>query len=182
MTEEIAVEAALRVDDRDDRAAAAGQAALTHEFLRYGRVIHVFRTQLAELLPAGLDPAAAQLLAWLVKQGPSRQGELADSTFLDPSTVSRRISQLVHQGLVERRADPVDGRAVQLVPTPRGEDLFRSIKNHREQVMHEVLAGWSPAELTALTALLSKFNDDFENYRYQLNAPSPAHSPPAHQP
>ena len=180
MTEETALATEARAGRPAE--AAAGKAALSHEFLRYGRVIHIFRTQLADLLPAGLDPAAAQLLAWLVKQGPSRQGELADNTFLDPSTVSRRISQLVHQGLVERRADPVDGRAVQLVPTARGEELFTSIRAQREQVMHEVLANWSAADLTALTALLGKFNDDFENYRYQLNAPSPAHSPPTELP
>jgi DNA-binding MarR family transcriptional regulator len=173
MAEEAAIHLAptdLQVDD-----AVAAKAALSHEFLRYGRVIHLFRTQLADLLPAGLDPAAAQLLAWLVKQGPSRQGELADNTFLDPSTVSRRISQLVHLGLVERRADPVDGRAVQLVPTAQGQKLFTSIKAHREQIMREVLAGWSSADLSALTALLGQFNDDFESYRAQLNV----HSPPA---
>ena len=41
---------------------------LGHEFIRYHRVIHTLRTQMADVLPAGLDPAAAQLLSWLVKQ------------------------------------------------------------------------------------------------------------------
>jgi DNA-binding MarR family transcriptional regulator len=151
---------------------------LGHEFIRYHRVIHTMRSQLADVLPAGLDPAAAQLLTWLVKQGPSRQSELAEHTFLDPSTVSRRISQLVHQGLVERRADPVDGRAVQLVPTARGQDFFATIKARREEIMQQVLAGWSSTEVTALSGLLRKFNDDFETYRSQPGAPATAHSPP----
>jgi DNA-binding MarR family transcriptional regulator len=154
------------------------RAELGHEFIRYGRVIHLLRTQLSDVLPSGLDPAAAQLLAWLVKQGPSRQGELAEDTFLDPSTVSRRISQLVQQGLVERQVDPGDGRAVQLVPTARGQGVFAALKARREEVMQQVLADWSSAEVIALGGLLRKFNDDFETYRSQSSTPATAHSPP----
>lgn len=151
---------------------------LGHEFVRYHRVVHTLRAQLAQVLPAGLDPAAAQLLTWLVKQGPSRQGELAEETFLDPSTVSRRISQLVHLGLVERRADPIDGRAVQLVPTALGQTYFNTIRIRREEIMQLVLNKWTRAEVIALSDLLRKFNDDFETYRSQSSAPSAVHSPP----
>jgi DNA-binding MarR family transcriptional regulator len=151
---------------------------LGHEFVRYHRAIHTWRSQLADILPAGLDPAAAQLLAWLCKQGPSRQSELAENTFLDPSTVSRRISQLVQQGLVERRVDPVDGRAVQLVPTSLGQSFFNTIRSRREDLMQRVLGSWTSSEVATLCGLLRKFNDDFETYRSQPGASSPAHSPP----
>jgi DNA-binding MarR family transcriptional regulator len=144
---------------------------VSHELARYSRVVHVLKEQLADVLPAGLDPAAAGLLSWLVKQGPSRQGELAECTFLDPSTVSRRISQLVHQGLVERRADPMDGRAVQLVPTARGKDFFAILQVRRDEIMKQVLSGWSSAELSQLAVLMRKFNDDFETYRSKHDAP-----------
>ena len=148
-----------------DDVTTKAETELGHEFIRYGRFIHTFRAQLADLLPTGLDPAAAQLLAWLVKQGPLRLGELAEVTFLDPSTVSRRISQLVHHGLVERRADQIDGRAVQLVPTALGQELFATLTVRREQIMHQVLGGWAGADLTELGRLLRKFNDDFESYQ-----------------
>ena len=155
--------------------ADTARVELGHEFIRYHRVIHTLRTQMADVLPSGLDPAAAQLLAWLVKQGPSRQGELAEHTFLDPSTISRRISQLVHLGLVERRADPVDGRAVQLVPTAHGQVCFSTMSQRRQEIMQQVLSGWTSTEVGALSGLLRKFNDDFETYRSQSNPPmSPA--------
>jgi DNA-binding MarR family transcriptional regulator len=157
---------------------ATAKSELSHEFIRYTRALHVLKDQLAHLLPVGLDPAAASLLSWLVRQGPSRQAELAESTLLDPSTVSRRISQLVQQGLVERRADPVDGRAVQLVPTASGSEFFRVFQVRREEIMSQVLSGWPSEDLTALTALLRKFNDDFETYRFGLNSPSPTQIPP----
>ncbi|HST83299.1 MAG TPA: MarR family winged helix-turn-helix transcriptional regulator [Kineosporiaceae bacterium] len=151
---------------------------LGHEFIRYNRVIHTLRAQLADVLPAGLDPAAAQLLVWLAKQGPSRQGELAENTFLDPSTVSRRVSQLVQLGLVERRADQEDGRAVQLVLTALGQTFFTTIRARREEIMRQVLGNWSRAEVSSLSSLLRKFNDDFETYRSQSNVPITTHAPP----
>jgi DNA-binding MarR family transcriptional regulator len=165
-----------------DDAAKAAKAELSHELVRHSRVIHIFRNYFAEVLPAGLDPAAGQLLAWLVKMGPSRQGELAECTFLDPSTVSRRISQLVQHGLVERRADPADGRAVQLVPTALGEQRFAILAKRREEVMQHVLAGWSETEISTLSKLLGKFNDDFETFRFELNSTSPGASAPLRPP
>ena len=147
------------------------RAELHHEFSRYARALHTLRAQLAEILPTGLDPAAAQLLAWLVKQGPSRQTELAAETFLDPSTVSRRVSQLVQRGLVERRLDPNDGRAAQLVPTTAGAEVFAQLRARNAQTMEQVLGGWSDDDVTALAVMLRKFNDSFESYRSRLNAP-----------
>jgi DNA-binding MarR family transcriptional regulator len=149
------------VDDERD----ASRATLSHEFIRYHAVSHAMRSQLSIGLPAGLDPAAASLLAWLVKKGPSRQGEMAEYTFLDPSTVSRRISQLVHQGLVERQADSADGRAVKLVPTESGRACFGVIQKRRQELMDSVLANWNDDDLRGLGTLLGRFNDDFEALR-----------------
>ena len=139
------------------------ETELGHELLRFARVMHMLKSQMAGLLPAGLDPAASQLLAWLVKSGPSRQNELADWTFLDPSTVSRRVSQLVTHGLAERRADPADGRAVQLIPTERGRELFADLQQRREEVLHQVLGDWHEADVAELRRLLSHFNDGIES-------------------
>jgi DNA-binding MarR family transcriptional regulator len=149
--------------------ADVARLALSHEFIRYQAVAHAFKTHLAAGLPAGLDPAAARLLAWLVAKGPSRQGELAEYTFLDPSTVSRRISQLVAQGLVERQVDSVDGRAVQLVPTVLGKALFDVVQGRQEELMQAVLADWSDADLSQLGSLLRRFNDNFETKRSDFN-------------
>jgi len=138
---------------------------LGHELVRYSRIMHLLKAEMGRLLPAGLDPAAAQLLAWLVHQGPSRQSDLAGSTFLDPSTVSRRIAQLVAHGLVERRADPGDGRAVQLGPTTLGTEMFEKVRARREQVVHQVLTGWDTSDVAEFRRLMGKFNDGFESFR-----------------
>ncbi len=146
---------------------------LGHEIIRFNRVMHRMKAQVVHLLPAGLDPAAALLLAWLVKRGPSRQHELADCTFLDPSTVSRRVSQLVSHGLAERRPDPGDGRAVLLVPTEEGVRLFGLIRTRREELMHQVVGPWPQGEVDEFRRLLRRFNDEIESSSAAIHAHEP---------
>jgi DNA-binding MarR family transcriptional regulator len=138
---------------------------LGHELVRYARILHLLKAEMGRLVPAGLDPAAAGLLAWLVRQGASRQSDLAGSTFLDPSTVSRRIAQLVAHGLVERAADPGDGRAVLLAPTALGTEVFDRVRERREQIVHQVLTGWDASDVAEFRRLMCKFNDGFESFR-----------------
>src|SRR4051794_18646915 len=57
-------------------------AELNHEISRHARLLHVLKSSLAHLVPAGLEPAAFGLLVPLVKGGPRRQGELADMCLL----------------------------------------------------------------------------------------------------
>jgi DNA-binding MarR family transcriptional regulator len=57
------------------------------------------------------------LLLHLIQDGPMRSSALAETVCADPSTVSRQAATLVELGLVERRPDPDDRRAVQLAAT-----------------------------------------------------------------
>ena len=140
---------------------------LNHEFSRMLRALYLVREHGAAHLPPGVDPAAAQLLAMLVKSGPRRQTEMAEQTFYDPSTVSRRVGQLVQHGLVERRADPADGRAVRLAATEDGVTLVRRMREVHDGIARTVLRDWPDEDVTALLTLLRRYNDDFDVYRRQ---------------
>lgn len=147
---------------------------LAHELGRHARLVHMLKSQLSSIVPAGLDGACLGVLMALVRCGPRRQGELADVTFLDPSTVSRYVAQLVRAGLVTRQADPMDGRAVQLVATPSGLTLAREAAARRQAYVGEVLADWSPDDAQALVVLLRRLNDDIESHRDGNAAVRPA--------
>jgi DNA-binding MarR family transcriptional regulator len=148
--------------------------SLGTELMRHARLLHVVRSHLTSFAPHGLDGAAVALLMQLVKCGPRRQGELAEVALLDPSTVSRYVGQLVRRGLVERRPDPGDGRAVQLVATDAGEAAAAVMINRRNEIFAMVLQGWDQADLDALTALITRLNDDVESHRelFRLGVPS----------
>jgi DNA-binding MarR family transcriptional regulator len=147
-----------------DPAPPSDLAELTAEFMRHGRMLHRMKMRLSTSLPEGLDWAAVVLLMQLKHCGPTRQVELADRVVLDPSTVSRYVAQLVRRGLVERRPDPEDGRAVRLAATDVGQELSDRIKQDRDTHLHRVLDHWEPRDLRDLTALLRRFNDDMESF------------------
>ncbi|MGN6688502.1 MAG: MarR family winged helix-turn-helix transcriptional regulator [Actinomycetales bacterium] len=149
----------------------AGVDHLSHELGRHARLLHVWRVHMAQWLPHGLDVSASSLLLTLVKCGPRRQGELAEQALLDPSTVSRYVASLVKAGLVERQPDPADGRAVQLVASPAGEQMAVDWMRRRQELIADALTDWDDADIEALTRLFSRLNDDLERHR----PPGPPH-------
>lgn len=155
-------------------------ARLGQELGRHLRLLHLLRTTQADLMPAGLDRAAFGVLHQLVRCGPSRQADLAEVSLLDPSTVSRHVGQLVRQQLAERRPDPQDGRAVQLVATARGHAVADESVRRRNQVLRAALTGWEAEDVRSLTTLLSRLNDDLDSFRNlttgPIRIPSPTHT------
>jgi DNA-binding MarR family transcriptional regulator len=70
----------------------------------------------------------------------------------------------VQQGLVERRADPIDGRACVLAATAEGLRVFEENRRHRNTWLAGLLADWPQADRAALTALLDRLNTGIESH------------------
>jgi DNA-binding MarR family transcriptional regulator len=154
-------------------------ARLGRELGRHMRLLHLLKVQLTGLMPPGLEWAAFGVLSQLTRCGAKRQSDLAELSLLDPSTVSRHVGQLVRQRLVERRPDPEDGRAVQLVATDRGQAVVAETTSRRNAVFLSALQGWDAADLRALTELLSRFNGDLETFRQgAIDRPAPGATDP----
>ena len=102
------------------------------------------------------------LLRCLENEGPMRAGALAESLHSDPSTVSRQVATLVKDGLVERQADPADGRASLLVLTPKADAVLSDHNRLRLEYFAQMLDGWSDTDLRRFAGLLTRFTHDFE--------------------
>ena len=98
--------------------------AVSTELIRLMRLLERGRAQYQADHPDAVERATYLLLVHLVKGGPRRAGALAEAVHSDPSTISRQIGHLVKLGLVERTADPVDGRATLLAATTEGLRVF----------------------------------------------------------
>ncbi|KOX31684.1 MarR family transcriptional regulator [Saccharothrix sp. NRRL B-16348] len=116
----------------------------------------------AHMSKAGLDKASFVLLANLNQMGPSRAGALAEAVFSDPSTVSRQVATLVKDGLVERRADPEDGRASVLAVTEAGARLLAERRAQRNVLLAGLFTDWSPQEWTRFIEYFERFVGDYE--------------------
>ena len=91
-------------------------------------------------------------------------------SLLDPSTVSRHVAQLARAGYVQRRPDPQDGRAVQLVATDAGAPSPQEIGAPAPGAVVSALADWAPDDLATLVTLLVRLNDDLDAFRPHLGA------------
>jgi DNA-binding MarR family transcriptional regulator len=86
--------------------------------------------------------------------------DLAAHNALDPSTVSRAVAALVRLGLVQRTADPTDGRASFLALTPPGAQALDETHLWYDGLLADALRDWSLPELTAFAGMLHRFSAD----------------------
>jgi DNA-binding MarR family transcriptional regulator len=143
---------------------------LGHQLVRLVNMAGRAKAHLSAVAADGIERAAYALLAHLVREGPQRTTALAEAVHSDTSTVSRQVSALVQHGLVERKADPEDGRACLLVATESGRSTFDRAKAERTRYIAELLADWPQTDQRTLVMLLDRFNENFENY-HPLGAP-----------
>jgi len=137
------------------------------QLIRFLRLLERASHQFSDK-PHGVEKAGYMLMAHLVMNGPKRASALADAVHSDPSTVSRQVAQLVRAGLLERRADPQDGRACLLAATDKGSQLFDDMRAKRSIHLDQMLAGWPLERRQQLVELFDALNTDIENYRPQM--------------
>jgi len=135
------------------------------EFGRLMRLLDRTNTHSVTRRRDGLDKAAFVALFKLVEDGPQRSSSLAECTLSDPSSVSRQVAHLVELGLVERTADPGDGRATLLAATERGRQTAANILRRRTLNLSMLLADWPVEDRHRFTELLARFTTDFERSR-----------------
>jgi len=132
---------------------------------RFTRLMRVFAKAKAQFMAAAehdVEWSAQLALKCLANDGPMRAGALAEAIHSDPSTVSRQVAALVKDGLVERQADPLDGRASVLVLTDKAKEVIAAHDASRNERFNAMLADWSAADLATFATLLERFTADFE--------------------
>ena len=138
------------------------------QLVRFMRAVNRAKSQMARHGPDGLERLAYAALFCLVHDGPQRTGKLAELLHAEISTVSRESRSLVAHGLVERRADPIDGRACVLAATPEGERVFEENRKHRNRWLAAILADWPAEDRSAMTELLDRLNTGIEKTPPQM--------------
>ncbi|KID29285.1 MarR family winged helix-turn-helix transcriptional regulator [Prauserella rugosa] len=147
------------------------------QLVRFFRAMAKTKSYMSKIGPDGIERAAYAILFYLVNNGPQRTSALADAMHSDISTVSRQSTMLVQHGLVERTADPEDGRATLLAPTAEGQRVFEENRKLRAKSIASMLQEWERDDRVAVTHLLGRLNDEFENFQQQNPPTSPDTDP-----
>ena len=111
-----------------------------------------------------LDRAAYVILRFLQQDGPQNVSALADRLNLDGSTVTRQVTALEHDGLVERQRDPNDGRGTVVEATEVGLKQVNAVRAARQALYDKVLHDWSPEERERLAQALTRLTGAMDDY------------------
>ena len=91
---------------------------------------------------------------------PVRLSELNRHVLLSQPALSRLVDRLAERGLVDRCADPADGRGLRLSLTAAGRDVQRRCgRAHARTVARAMSAGLTRAELGQLEEICRKLAD-----------------------
>ncbi|MGF1429124.1 MarR family winged helix-turn-helix transcriptional regulator [Kitasatospora sp. LaBMicrA B282] len=115
--------------------------------------------ELSRLVHPQLEGLAYSLLAHLSEAGQVRVTDVGVHFGVGKATVSRQIKALEELGLVEREADPLDGRVSLVSLTEDGARRYRRAHELRIAAFRSMLAGWDPGDLETFAELLARFNE-----------------------
>jgi len=146
---------------------------LGQQMVRLVRLINRAKSQVTKQGPDGIERAAYTILFCLIHDGPQRTSRLAESLHSEISTISRQSSSLVQHGLVERQADPGDGRACLLAPTAEGLRVFEENRKQRNQWLAQCLADWNEEDRQTLNTLFGRLNSGIEKHSPHIADPLP---------
>ncbi|GAA3534260.1 MarR family transcriptional regulator [Amycolatopsis ultiminotia] len=127
------------------------------------RLYYLVRRETAQLLTL----TQGSVLAELVGRGPSRMSRLARIEGVRMPSMTDVVGRLERLGMVTRRPDPDDRRAVLVAATPEGERFYAELIAGREAELRERLLRLDEDErcaidaaLPALTKLIADFHRD----------------------
>ena len=109
-----------------------------------------------EVRPLGATLQIWRVLAALRERDGCRMGDLSATTSIEVSTLTRLVDGMEKKGLVVRRRDEADARAVTLHATPAGRRLTQRLVPIAERYEATALQGFDPREAEMLKAFLQR--------------------------
>ena len=119
------------------------------------------------LEPFGLSPSDYSILGALRRAGTPRTlepGDLYSALGCTPGGLTKMVARLERQGLVERLADPDDGRRARIRLTRKGAEVERKAGEEYMNSADRLLSQLSPDQLArvddAVLLLLERFEEE----------------------
>ena len=125
----------------------AGDGAST---LELGRALYTLASAVARGMPRDMSPTSVATLSTLDRLGPLRLTRLAALQRVTQPSMTVVVSRLEAGGLVERRPDESDGRAVLVVLTGKGESYLRGRREARAASLATSISELGRDDLAAL--------------------------------
>jgi DNA-binding MarR family transcriptional regulator len=122
--------------------------------VRLRRTVVRLSRRLRRHAASGLSPSLESALSLIGRRGPLTPSELAEIEDVKRPTATRLIAILERRKLVERAADPCDGRSHRVAVTQAGRALLAASRTRRDAYLGHALSALEPDELAALDRAL----------------------------
>lgn len=109
----------------------------------------------------GLTAAQSGVLFFLGKRDGALIGETAEALDAAPSAMTGLIDRMEKAGLVERRADPADGRSQRIHMTDKGRAARDYAKSGLDSINARITRGFSAAEVEVIARWLTHLQSSF---------------------
>jgi DNA-binding MarR family transcriptional regulator len=144
--------------DRDTgRRDAAGDETLSDAFWSVARQLREASHE--SLAPWDITPAQFRALRVLRRDGVQRLSELSDHLRIAARSTTEVVDALESRGLVQRRPDPGDRRAVLVELTEQGTAVLNAIREARGSEAERVFSRLSRADQDDLARILRKLRN-----------------------
>jgi DNA-binding MarR family transcriptional regulator len=120
-----------------------------------GRTVNAHGSDWADVDPE-LSRGDIHTLGVIASSGPCRPGHVAEKLCVDRSVVSRLLATLAQHDLVERAADPDDGRAELVSLTEAGRQRLLRARDLLCSALGERLEPWDAAGIGKVAGVLEE--------------------------
>jgi DNA-binding MarR family transcriptional regulator len=121
-------------------------------FLRLGKAYNASTQAFGAL--TGVGAARWRLLYLISRQPLISQKQLVRLVRVDPGSITRQLSALQHDGLIERSDDPQDTRLTRVRLTRAGQAEVRRIMRLRQPFLDQLVQGLPPEDVEACLRVL----------------------------
>ena len=125
-------------------------------------ISHLFFGRVRAMEPEGVmsQHSARVILRILARQDGAKQRELAAAAHMSAPTVSTTLRRMESEGLIVRKTDAADGRAVGVYLTEKGRGVDRAAREMLHRMDEVLMQGFSPEETECLCAMLTRMRDN----------------------
>jgi DNA-binding MarR family transcriptional regulator len=97
-----------------------------------------------------LSPSLTSALATIERHGPLTPSEVAQIERVKRPSATRIVARLEKEGLVDRAADPTDGRVSLVTANRTGRSLLRRLRTRKNAYLARRMRDLDPADVAAL--------------------------------
>jgi DNA-binding MarR family transcriptional regulator len=153
-----------------ERSPAADEPLVLSEFLPYliNRAgIKTGQSFAQDLRTFGLTLTDWRILIALLQAADQRLLDLAEIVVIDVSTLSRQVVALQRQGLILRKRDRTDGRALRLALSAKARNLLQKIVPIAQMHARVAVRGISEQDLVTLRRCATTIYENLETFDVQ---------------